>query len=109
MRQKGKHYRKQFFGQESCRTAIMRRIIKRFWEVRTMIMMMTVLFMMILVSVVRIGLRLAWNMTKFVFGLGLFWFCPLLFVLTVLLGGFHNMWLPILVIGLLFGGGFRRA
>lgn len=74
-----------------------------------MILLMTILFVMILVSVVKVGLRLAWNATKFVFGLGLFCFCPLLFVLVVLFGGFHNMWLPILIVGLLFGGGFRRA
>ena len=49
-----------------------------------MIMMMTILFVMILVSIVKVGLRLAWNATKFVFGLGLFCFCPLLFVLVVL-------------------------
>ena len=65
---------------------------------------MAVLF----VSVISIGIRLAWGATKFFFGLGLFWFCPLLFVLAVLFGGFSHTWLLIVIIGLLFGGGFRR-
>ena len=66
---------------------------------------MAVLF----VSVISIGIRLAWGTTKFLFGLGLFWFCPLLFVLAVLLGGFSHTWLPIVIIGLLFGRGFGRV
>lgn len=68
-----------------------------------------ILFMfMLLVGVISIGIRLAWGVTKFVFGLGLFWLCPVLFVLVVLLGGFSHLWLPILIAGLLFGKGFRR-
>ena len=67
-----------------------------------------ILFMfMLLVGVISIGIRLAWGVTKFVFGLGLFWLCPVLFVLIVLLGGFSHLWLPILIVGLLFGKGFR--
>ena len=66
------------------------------------------LMIMLLVSVIIIGIKLAWGVTKFIFGLGLFWLCPLLFILVVLLGGFTHMWLPILIVGLLFGGGFRR-
>ena len=71
-------------------------------------MLVTILMLMLLFAVVRAGLRLAWGTTKFIFGLGLFWLCPLLFVLVVLLGGFSNMWLPIVIVGLLFGGGFFR-
>ena len=71
-------------------------------------MIMMMMLLMLLFAVIRIGLRLAWGTTKFVFGLGLFWFCPLLFVLAVVLGGFHNMWLPIVIIGLLMGRGFMR-
>ena len=63
----------------------------------------------LLLGVVKAGLKLAWGTTKFVFGLGLFWLCPLLFVLIVLLGGFTHMWLPIVIVGLLFGRGFRRV
>ena len=66
------------------------------------------LMIVLLVSVLVIGVKLAWGVTKFIFGLGLFWLCPLLFVLIVLLGGFAHMWLPILIIGLLFGRGFHR-
>lgn len=71
-------------------------------------MITMILMLMLLFAVVKAGLRLAWGTTKFVFGLGLFWLCPLLFVLIVLLGGFSGMWLPIVILGLLFGGGFRR-
>ena len=74
-----------------------------------MIIMTTVILLMILVGVISAGIRLAWGLTKFLFGLGLFWFCPVLFVLAVLFGWFSHVWLPILLIGLLFGRGFRRA
>ena len=70
--------------------------------------MMIGLMVMLLISVIGVGIRLAWGAAKFVFALGLFWFCPLLFILIVLLGGFSHMWLPIVIIGLLFGRGFRR-
>ena len=72
-------------------------------------MLVTILMLMLLFTVVKAGLRLAWGTAKFVFGLGLFWFCPLLFILIVLLGGFTHMWLPIIIIGVLFGRGFRRS
>jgi hypothetical protein len=70
----------------------------------SILILMAVLF----ASVVSIGIRLAWGTAKFVFGLGLFWFCPLLFVLAVLFGGFSHTWLLIVIVGLLFGRGFRR-
>ena len=70
----------------------------------SILILMAVLF----VSVISIGIRMAWGATKFIFGLGLFWFCPLLFVLAVLFGGFSHTWLLIVIAGLLFGGGFRR-
>ena len=69
----------------------------------SILILMAVLF----VSVISIGIRMAWGATKFIFGLGLFWFCPLLFVLAVLFGGFSHTWLLIVIVGLLFGGGFR--
>ena len=68
-----------------------------------------VLLFMLLIGVIGAGIRLAWGLTKFIFGLGLFWLCPLLFVVIVLLGGFSHMWVPILIVGLLFGRGFRRV
>ena len=70
----------------------------------SILILMAVLF----VSVISIGIRMAWGATKFIFGLGLFWFCPLLFVLAVLFGGFSHTWLLIVIVGLLVGGGFRR-
>ena len=72
-------------------------------------MLVTILMLILLFAVVKAGLKLAWGTTKFIFGLGLFWLCPLLFALIVLLGGFTSMWLPIVIVGLLFGRGFRRV
>lgn len=72
--------------------------------------MIIILLMLILfIGVLFIGLRLAWGLVKILFGLGLFWFCPLLFVLAVLLGGFPHIWLLILIIALICGCGFTRG
>ena len=71
-------------------------------------MFVMIFMVMLFFGIVAAGLRLAWNFTKFMLGLGLFWFCPLLFVLAVLLGWFSHLWLPILIVGLIFGGMFRR-
>ena len=67
-----------------------------------------ILIFLLLVGIINAGLRLAWGTTKFIFGLGLFWLCPVLFVLAVLCGGFSHMWLPIVIIGVLVGRGYRR-
>lgn len=72
-------------------------------------MLITILMFMLLCGVIKTGVRLAWGTTKFLFGLGLFWFCPLLFVVAVLFGAFSHLWLPILIVSLLCGGGFRRG
>ena len=71
-------------------------------------MIIAVLMVSLFFAVIKIGLRLAWGATKFLFGLGLFWVCPALFFLAVLFGGFSYMWIPIVAVGLLSGFGFRR-
>ena len=68
-----------------------------------LIMMMT----MFLIGVISFGIRLAWGTTKFLFGLGLFFFCPVILVLAILFGAFSHLWLPILLIGLLCSKRFR--
>ena len=68
-----------------------------------LLMGVLILTIMLLAGVISLAVRLAWGLTKFVFGLGLFFICPVLFLVAVLLGGFSTMWLPILVLGLLFG------
>ena len=74
-----------------------------------MLILSTLIFtVMLLAGVISFGIRMAWGATKFIFGLGLFWVCPVLFVVIVLLGGFSHLWLPIISFGLLFGRGFRR-
>ena len=75
----------------------------------TLMVTITVFMIILLLGIVSLAFRLSWGILKFVFGLGLFWFCPLLFVLAVLFGLFSHMWLPILIVGLLFGGMFRRV
>lgn len=71
-------------------------------------MLIMILMMVLFFGVLTAGIRLAWGLTKILFGLGLFWFCPLLFILAVLFGGFSHTWLLILIIGLLCGRGFSR-
>ena len=73
-----------------------------------LMMSMLIMSMMLLAGVIHLGFRLAWGTTKFLFGLGLFWFCPVLFIVAVLLGGFHYVWLPIVIVGLVMGRGWRR-
>ena len=74
-----------------------------------MLILSTLIFtVMLLAGVISFGIRMAWGATKFIFGLGLFWVCPVLFVVIVLLGGFSHLWLPIIIFGLLCGRGFRR-
>ena len=74
-----------------------------------MLILSTLIFtVMLLAVVISFWIRMAWGATKFIFGLGLFWVCPVLFVVIVLLGGFSHLWLPIIIFGLLFGRGFRR-
>ena len=72
--------------------------------------MIVMIFMVMLFSgILSLVLKLAWNLTKIALGLGLFCFCPLLFVLVALLGGFSHLWLPILIAGVLFGRMLKRA
>ena len=75
----------------------------------TLMVTITVFMIILLLGIVSLAVRLSWGILKFVFGLGLFWICPLLFVLAAMFGLFSHMWLPILIVGLLFGGMFRRA
>ena len=75
-----------------------------------MLILSTLIFtVMLLAGVISFGIRMAWGATKFIFGLGLFWVCPLLFVVAVLLGAFSHMWLPIVILGLLLGRRYKKA
>ncbi len=69
-------------------------------------MIITLLMLILFIGILFIGLRLAWGLVKILFGLGLFWFCPLLFILAVVLGLFPHTWLLILIIALICGRGF---
>ena len=72
-------------------------------------MLLMILMLALLAGIVRIGIRLAWGLTKFIFGLGLFWICPVLFIVAVLFGAFSHTWFLILLVGLFCGNRFAHA
>ena len=74
-----------------------------------MLLGLMILTLMLVAGIISLAFHLAWGVTKFVFGLVLFCVCPVLFIAAVLLGCFSGLWLPILIVGLLFGRGFIRA
>ena len=69
-------------------------------------MLLMFLMLTLLAAVILAGVKLAWNLAKFIFGLALFWFCPLLFVIAVLFGAYSHSWILIVLIGLLCGRKF---
>ena len=72
-------------------------------------MLGAIILIILFFSVVKIGLKLAWSALKFVFGLGLFFFCPLLFVIAAAMGIFGSMLIPIIIMIILFTFGFIRV
>ncbi|MBQ9062750.1 MAG: hypothetical protein IJ121_08035 [Eubacterium sp.] len=72
-------------------------------------MLMMLLMLMIVIGVVRIGLKLAWGAVKILFGLGLFAVCPMLLIALVFLGFYSYGWLILIVLSWIFGRGFVRA
>ena len=72
-------------------------------------MLGAIILIILFFSVLKIGLKLAWSVMKFVFGLGLFFFCPLLFVLAAATGMFGSMLIPLIVLIVLFTFGFIRV
>ncbi len=72
-------------------------------------MLGAIILIILFFGVIKIGLKLAWSAMKFVFGLGLFFFCPLLFVVAAAMGLFGSMLIPIIVMIVLFGFGFIRV
>lgn len=67
------------------------------------------LFIMLFFGIVKVALKLAWGATKFIFGLGLFFVCPLAFVILAATGLLGNMWIAILIVALICGFNFRIA
>jgi hypothetical protein len=72
-------------------------------------MLGAIILIILFFSVLKIGLKLAWSALKFVFGLGLFFFCPLLFIIAAAMGMFGSMLIPIIVLIVLFTFGFIRV
>ena len=72
-------------------------------------MLGAIILIILFFSVLKIGLKLAWSVMKFVFGLGLFFFCPLLFVIAAAMGMFGSMLIPLIVLIVLFTFGFIRV
>ena len=77
-------------------------------EVLSMILY-TVFMIALFLGVVRFALRMTWGAVKFLFGLSLFFFCPLLFFAAAMLGLLGSAWLPILIVALICGSCFRRC
>ena len=72
-------------------------------------MLGAIILIILFFSVLKIGLKLAWSVMKFVFGLGLFFFCPLLFIIAATMGMFGSMLIPIIIMIVLFTFGFIRV
>ena len=67
-----------------------------------------ILMMFVFFAVIRFSIWMAWGALKLIFGLGLFWLCPLLFIVLGFLGVLGHGWIPIVLIALLLGRGFSR-
>lgn len=72
-------------------------------------MLGAIILIILFFSVLKIGLKLAWSAMKIVFGLGLFFFCPLLFIIAATMGMFGSMLIPIIIMIVLFTFGFIRV
>lgn len=59
--------------------------------------------------VVRLALKLAWGIIKILFSIGLFAFCPVLFIVLGILGLLGSGWWIIVLIAIVCGVGFGRA
>ena len=74
-----------------------------------MITALILLGVFLVLMVIRLALKLAWSILKFIFGLGLFALCPVLFVLLGVLGILGTGWWIVLLIALFCGIGFTKA
>ena len=63
----------------------------------------------LILLVIRLALKLAWGILKFLFSLGLFAICPILFLLLGVLGLLGSAWWVILLAAILCGIGFGKS
>ncbi len=68
----------------------------------------TVLMMMLGIGLIRLGVSLAWGMTKILFGIIAFILSPFLLVVMVL-GFISAYWLPVIVVVLFVSWLLKRA
>lgn len=74
-----------------------------------MITALILLGVFLVLMVIRLALKLAWSILKFICGLGLFALCPVLFILLGVLGILGTGWWIVVLIALFCGIGFKKA
>ena len=72
-------------------------------------MFITLIMILLLFGLLSTGFRLAWGIVKFIFGIGLFFICPLLIILGIVFGLLLPILVPIAIIAILCGIGFSRV
>ena len=73
----------------------------------TLFILLTVLYLTL--GIVSLCLKVSFGIFKILFGAGLFFFCPLLFIIALMTGLCHSGFFWILVIAFICFGGRRRA
>ena len=74
-----------------------------------MIIAIVIIAVFLTLLILRLALRLAWGILKFLFSLGLFALCPVLFLLLGVLGLLGSGWWVILLIAVFCGVGFGKS
>ena len=74
-----------------------------------MIIAAVILAVVLVIFLIRLALHLAWGLIKFLFGLGLFALCPVLFVVLGILGLLGSGWWIVALVAVLCGIGFGKS
>ena len=69
----------------------------------------TIMTVLLVLFLIRLALKLAWGLIKFLFSLGLFALCPVLFIVLGILGLLGTGWWIIAIIAVISGIGFGKS
>ncbi len=69
----------------------------------------TIMTVLLVLFLIRLALKLAWGLIKFLFGLGLFALCPVLCIVLGILGLLGTGWWIIAIIAVISGIGFGKS
>ena len=69
----------------------------------------TIITVLLVLFLIRLALKLAWGLIKFLFSLGLFALCPVLFIVLGILGLLGTGWWIIAIIAVISGIGFGKS